>query len=63
LDAAVLDGDLAPERRGEAENQAALQLRHDRVGIHDDAGVDRRHEAFHADHAASPTSTSATVAI
>jgi hypothetical protein len=40
--AALVDGDLAPERCGKAENQAALQLRHDGIGIDRDAGVDGR---------------------
>jgi hypothetical protein len=45
LHAAFLDGDLAPQRRGQAENQPALELRHDGVGIDGDAGIDRAGDA------------------
>ena len=45
LDPPLVDGDLAIERRGEAEDQAAFELRHDGVGIDGDAGIDRRGDA------------------
>ena len=41
LHAAVFDGDLAVQRRSEPEDQPALKLRHDGVGIDGDAGIDR----------------------
>ena len=40
--AAALDGDFAPQGRGQAEDQATLQLRDDSNGIDRNAGVDRR---------------------
>ena len=45
LDAAVLERDLAPQRRGDAEDDAALHLRHDGIGIDGDAGVDDADDA------------------
>ena len=45
LDASLVDGDLAVERGGQAEDQPAFELRHDRVGIDGDAGIDRRGDA------------------
>ena len=45
LDAALVDGDLAIERGGQAEDQPALELRHDGIGIDGDAGIDRAGDA------------------
>ena len=42
LHAALLDRDLAVQRGGQAEDQPALQLRDDGIGIDRDAGVHRR---------------------
>ena len=39
---AALDGDFAPQRRGQTKDQATLQLRDDSIGIDRNAGVDRR---------------------
>ena len=40
LHPAFLDRDLAPQRRGQAEDQPALKLRHNGVGVDGNAGVD-----------------------
>ena len=39
---ALVDRDFAEQRGGQAEDQPALQLRDDRIGIDRDAGVNRR---------------------
>ena len=49
LHAALVNGDLAIERGRRAEDQPALQLRDDGVGIDGDAGVDRAGDAMHVD--------------
>ncbi len=49
LHAALVDRDLAIERRSQPEEETALQLRDDGVGIDGDAGVDRAGDAMHAD--------------
>ena len=41
----LVDGDFAIERRGQAEDQPAFELRHDRVGIDGDAGIHHRGHA------------------
>ena len=46
LHPAVFHGDLEPERRTEAVDGAALQLRIDAVGMHGEATVDRRDDAL-----------------
>ena len=61
LDAAVLDRDLAIERGGEAEDDAALHLRLDRVRVDDRAAVDGADHALRrATWPSLPTATSAT---
>ena len=45
LHPALLDGDLAVERGGEAEDEAALELRRDGIRIDGDAGIDRAGDA------------------
>ena len=45
LDAPLVDGDLAVERGGQAEDQPAFELRHDGIGIDGDAGIDRGGDA------------------
>ena len=45
LDPPLVDGDLAIERRGQAEDQPAFELRHDGVGIDGNAGIDRAGDA------------------
>src|SRR6267154_3641279 len=47
--AALVDRDLTIERRRQPEDQAALQLRDDSVGIDGDPGVDGRNEAPYVD--------------
>ncbi len=42
LHAALVDGDLAIERRRQAENQSAFELRHDGIGIDGNPGIDQR---------------------
>ena len=44
-DAALVEGDLAPRRRGDAEHDAALDLRFQGVGVDDVAAVDGAHHA------------------
>ena len=48
LDAPILEGDLAIERRRNAEHDRALDLRLDRVGVDDSAAIDRADHAPHA---------------
>ena len=45
LDAAALQRDLAPQRGADAEDDAALDLRHDRVGVDDLAAIDGANHA------------------
>ena len=45
LDPPVLEGDLAPQRCCDAEDDAALHLRNDGVWIDRHAGVDGAHDA------------------
>src|SRR6266568_4079296 len=45
LDAALAQGDLAPERRGEPVGDTALHLRLRRIRIHHVARIDRHHHA------------------
>src|SRR5439155_11303852 len=45
LDTAVFEGDLAVERRGDAEDDRALDLRADGIGIDDGAAIDRASDA------------------
>ncbi len=42
LDPSLVDGDLVVKSSRELEDQPALQLRYDRIGIDRDAGIDRR---------------------
>ena len=49
LNAAVLDRDLAVKRGGQAENDAALHLGGDRVGIDHLAAIDRTDDAIDLD--------------
>lgn len=51
LDASVLEGDLAIERRRDAEHDCALDLRLDGVGIDHGAAVHRADDAPHANRA------------
>src|ERR1700722_5060186 len=53
LDAAVLHGDLAEQRRREAVDHAAFELRLDAARVHDDAAVADDDDAFDLDLAAS----------
>src|SRR5260370_5260987 len=45
LDPSRVDDDFAVERRGQAEDQAALELRHNGIRVDDDAGIDRRSDS------------------
>ena len=45
LHPSLVDGDLAVECGGQAEDQPAFELRHDRIGIDGDAGIDRGRDA------------------
>ena len=49
LDPSLVDADLAIKRGGKPEDQPALQLRHDRIRIDRNAGVDRRGHAAQVD--------------
>ena len=48
-DAAILQGDLAMERRRNPEDDGALDLRLHRVRVDDDAAIDRADDAADAD--------------
>jgi hypothetical protein len=63
LDTAALQRDLAIERRRDAENDRALDLRLDGVGIDNGAAIDRADDAPDTNRASFDTSTSATCAI
>src|SRR5262249_56481510 len=52
LDAAVLDGDFADQRRGQRVNDGALGLHLDRQRIDHMAAIERRDDAMHANFAA-----------
>lgn len=51
LDTSFLEGDLAIERRGDAEDDRALDLRLDGVGTDDGAAIERADDPPHANRA------------
>ena len=53
LDPTALQRDLSTERRGEAEDDRALDLRPDRIGIDDGAAIDRADDAPDANRSVS----------
>ena len=63
LDAAVLERDLAIERSRDAENNRALDLRLDGIGIDDGAAIDRADDAPDTNRTVLRNLTSATCAM
>ena len=46
LDPAIFERDFAPQGGRDAEDDAALHLRHDDIGIDGDTGIDDAHDAI-----------------